>query len=221
MKKDYTHITFILDRTGSMDSIKDDTIGGFNTFIDEQKKVKGECTITLAQFDSEDPYEILNDMTALDQVKKLSCDNFVPRGMTPLFDAIGRGINETGAKLAAMDEKDRPEKCIFVILTDGGENASKEFRQEQIKKMIKGQEDEFSWKFVFLGANQDAITVAGGMGINPSSSLSFGATAKGTMHAFHSISSNMASYRGMTVADSRSMDYFKDKDRQAQESEIK
>ena len=220
MKSGYTHITFILDRTGSMDQIKSDTIGGFNTFIDEQKKVKGYCTITLAQFDSQDPYEILNDMAPLDAVKKLSTDNFIPRGMTPLRDAIGRGINETGAKLAAMDEKDRPEKVIFVILTDGLENDSKEFDHSQILKMITRQKDEFNWDFVYLGANQDAIQVGTSMGIKIGNTLSFGATSKGTTHAFASASRGMATYRCSSVEMKSKSDYFDDEDRENQKGEL-
>jgi len=221
MKKDYTHITFILDRSGSMNSIKMDTIGGFNTFIDDQKKVDGDCTMTLVQFDSVEAYKVLNDFESMDKVEKLSTDNFVPRGGTPLRDAVGRGINETGAKLAVMKEEDRPEKVIFVILTDGEENSSTEFTQDsQIEKMITVQEKDFNWKFVFLGANQDAMVVARGMGISSNNTLSFGATVKGTKNAFKSVSDNMTYYRGMSQDQAQCSSYFMDVDRDAQKSEI-
>ena len=135
MKKDYTHISLVLDRSGSMDSVKADTIGSFNTFLKEQKENPKECTFTLVQFDNE--YEIIHDFVSLKKSKNLTEKTFVPRGMTALYDAIGRTINSVGQKLADMSEEDRPERVIFVVLTDGEENSSKEFHRDQINEIIR------------------------------------------------------------------------------------
>lgn len=156
MKASYSHITVILDRSGSMVSKKSDVIGGFNRFLDEQKAVPGECTVTLVQFDSQDPYEILRDFSPLADVKPLGKE-YQPRGNTPLYDAVGRDIADTGAKLEALAESHRPSKVIFVIVTDGLENASREYDQKKVAAMTKEQTEKYGWQFVYLGANQDAM----------------------------------------------------------------
>lgn len=186
MKDNYTDITFVLDRSGSMSSVQNDTIGGFNTFIDEQRKLPGDCTASLMQFD--DVHDIVYQGKPIKDAPHLTTETFVPRGSTALLDAIGRTITATGARLAAMAEADRPSKVLFVILTDGGENASKEFRRQQIFDMIKTQRETYNWDFVFIGANQDAIAVGGSIGIAAASSMSYAANAQGTKHAFASAS---------------------------------
>ncbi|MBE9031859.1 VWA domain-containing protein [filamentous cyanobacterium LEGE 11480] len=193
MKQDYTDINIVLDRSGSMQSIKDDTIGGFNAFLAEQKDVPGAATITLAQFD--DVYEVVYEALILSQAPELTGKTFVPRGSTALLDAIGRTINTTGARLAAMDEASRPSHVIFVILTDGAENASQEFNAVQINQMIQHQRDTYNWEFVFLGANQDAITTAGRLGIQAGNAMSYAASSVGTRAAFKSVAKNMAKMR--------------------------
>ena len=152
MKKDKqektvkTHISIILDRTGSMESIKDDTIGGFNAFLKEQKAQPGEATLTLVQFDSQDPYEVIHAMKAIKEIPELDGKTYVPIANTPLLDAIGRGINDLGKKLDDMKKKERPEKIVLVVITDGQENASKEFSKKDIVKMIKKQEEDGGFK---------------------------------------------------------------------------
>lgn len=194
MKTGYTDINIVLDRSGSMDSIKDDTIEGVNTFLADQKALPGEATFTLAQFDHE--YETIYEAEKLSSVKPLDGTTFVPRGRTALLDAIGRTINATGKRLADLPEHERPEKVIFVIVTDGQENDSKEFRDRtKINEMITHQRESYAWEFVFLGANQDAIAVAGSIGITRSASMTYAANATGVSHAFAAISKNMASYR--------------------------
>jgi Mg-chelatase subunit ChlD len=160
MRDDLTDITLVIDRSGSMEAIRSDAEGGVNTFITEQAKQPGECRITLVQFDTE--YEFLQC-----GVKAAECPPYklVPRGSTALLDAVGRAINETGARLAAPPETERPGLVVFVITTDGEENSSKEFTREQVKKMIAHQQDVYKWQFTFLAANPEAFAEAGGMGI--------------------------------------------------------
>lgn len=174
--------------------------------------------MTLVQFDSQNPFEMIHDFVDLKKAKKLSDDIFIPRGMTPLLDAIGNTVDSTGKKLESMKEEDRPEKVIFVILTDGQENASSKFNREQIFEKIKHQTDAYNWKFVFLGANQDAIAEAAHLGINVNSTLQYASNPMGTAHAFMAMSSGMTKMRCCTAAaDLQSNQYFSDEDRKKQE----
>ena len=143
MKDDYTHIAIILDRSGSMKQIKDDTIGGFNQFLEDQQKEEGYATVTLAQFDSS--YELLEDFTDIGEVPLLTEETFIPRSMTALQDAIGLTVNSVGQKLAALDEKDRPSKVLICVMTDGDENASRELSPSDIKELVKLQTEEYKW----------------------------------------------------------------------------
>ena len=160
MRNDLTDVTVVLDRSGSMQSCRDDAEGGLNTFIEEQKKQPGETLFTLVQFDTE--YEFVHKGKPIRDVGP--CE-LVPRGMTALLDAVGRAIAETGERLAAMPEPDRPGLVVFVIVTDGQENSSKEYTKPQIKEMIERQQNDYKWQFTFLGANQDAFAEAHGIGI--------------------------------------------------------
>jgi hypothetical protein len=183
----------VLDRSGSMQAVASDTIGGFNTFLAEQKKQPGYATLTLAQFDT--IYEIVHDGKPIAKVPELDNETFVPRGMTALLDAIGNTINRTGKRLSDMPEDQRPAKVIVVILTDGFENASKEFTTQKIGEMIALQRDTYKWEFVFIGANQDAIASAATIGIASSNALSYAANAAGTKRAFASVSLATSRYR--------------------------
>ena len=160
MRSDLTDITLVVDRSGSMAQVREDAEGGVNSFIEQQAKEPGEALLTLVQFDTE--YEFLHKGVPISQVPKYE---LVPRGMTALLDAVGRAINETGERLAKMNEQDRPGLVVFVVMTDGQENSSKEFSKTDIKAMIQRQQDTYHWHFTFLGANQDAFAEAGGMGI--------------------------------------------------------
>jgi hypothetical protein len=160
MRSDLTDITLVVDRSGSMGSIKDDAEGGVNAFIEKQAKEPGEALLTLVQFDTE--YEFLTEGVPISKVPQYELH---PRGMTALLDAVGRAINETGQRLSGMEEVDRPGLVIFVVMTDGQENSSKEFTKSQIKEMIERQQSQYNWHFTFLGANQDAFAEAGAMGI--------------------------------------------------------
>ncbi len=210
MQSDYTHISMVLDRSGSMESIADDTIGGFNRFLADQQAVPGKCTVSLAQFDN--LYDPLATFAPLSEVRPLNRLIFQPRGATALLDAIGRMILDTGVMLAELPEAVRPAKVVFVILTDGQENASKEYTLTNIHDLIAEQRRKYNWEFVFIGANQDAIKTGGSLGIHGANSMSYAANAVGTMHVFDSATSNLRNYR-KGVATSMS---FTDEDRAKQ-----
>jgi len=194
MRNDYTHLSVILDRTGSMESIRDDVIGGFNAFLNEQKAAPGFATMTLVQFDSQDPYEVLQSFVQVASVPELTRTTFVPRALTPLLDAIGRGINDLEQKLAQMPEAVRPSHVVMVIITDGQENASREFRRDQIGKMIAEKQAQ-DWQFVFLSADLNAINDAMAVGVRPTAAMAFDKDAQGTRAAWASTSQHVLKVR--------------------------
>jgi len=193
--KNQTDITLVLDRTGSMSSIKEATIVGFNTFLKDQKEAPGEAVFTLVQFDSEDPYEVLQNGVPINDARELTDETFVPRASTPLRDAIGRTIEGVGARLIALQEDQRPDKIVIVIQTDGLENASKEFSAERVRQMIEHQKTVYGWQFVFLGANQDAVLVAGKMGIDVTAAITFAASDAGTSASAKCMSRGVKEFR--------------------------
>lgn len=199
--KDATFITVILDRTGSMQSIKTDVIGGFNQFLREQQVVPGECRLTLVQFDSQDSYEVVRDNLPIKEVPPLDDATYQPRANTPLYDAVGRGIVNTGDVLSKMSDGDRPDKVIFVIITDGMENASREYKREKVLEMIQHQTKEYNWQFVYLGANQDAMKEGAAIGVSPMMAMDFAANSAGVRAAYSASSSNVAQYRAGTKKD--------------------
>ena len=216
MQSGYTHMCLILDRSGSMEAVRTETIQGVNQFLADQKKVPGTATLTLVQFDGHEPYEVLCEFKALKKVKNMTSETYVPRGYTPLYDAIGMGIDKTGEILSGMKEEDRPEKVIFIIMTDGQENASQKYRREQIKSMIQHQTDTYSWKFVFLGANQDAFLTSQSLGIALGSTLSVVGNSVGTTQSFMSMSRGMAAYRCAEPGAAATANYFDNSDRDIQ-----
>ncbi len=195
MKDSLSHIQIVLDRSGSMADVAEATIAGFNEFVARQKEVPGDATLTLIQFDSENPYEIVFDTKPLKEIPQLTGHTFVPRGMTPLLDAMGRSIDGLGEKLSKTPEADRPAKVFIVTVTDGLENHSKEYTKDRIAKLIKHQTDAYKWQFIFLGANQDAITVGGGYNIPTASSLTYAANPRAVRHATVSASNAVRSVR--------------------------
>lgn len=186
MKQGLIELVFILDRSGSMASLTSDTIGGFNSMIEKQKQEPGEAYVTTVLFDSQ--YEIFHDHVPLADIPALTSKEYYARGTTALLDAIGRTVNSIGARLNATPEDERPDKVVIVITTDGLENASKEFSRSAVKQMITHQQDKYSWTFVFLGANMDAVTEARSLGINANFSRSYHATSRGTEKLFTGVS---------------------------------
>ena len=217
MKNDYTHIAVILDRTGSMETIRDDTIGGFNAFLNTQKGAPGLASLTLVQFDSQDPYEIVYHFKPLAEVPELTRETFVPRANTPLLDAIGRGINDLEKSLADKTEAERPSRVVMVLITDGQENASREFRKDQIEKMIKAKQEKAAWQFVFLSADLDAIGDALASGVRAASTLAHDKDSHGVGAAWASLSRSVSDYRSGNKEDVS----FSDEDRSEQKIEKK
>ncbi len=215
MMQAYTHIQVLLDRTGSMQAIRDDTIGGFNTFLKEQKELPGKATLSLAQFDSQDPYEVIHRFKPIAEVPELTRETFVPRAATPLLDAIGRCINDAEEAINGLTEGERPGKVVLVIITDGQENASREFRKDQIKKMIEEKQNA-GWQFVYLSADLESIDDAMVIGFQSVSTMAYDPNSKGVAAMYSSVSDRVASFRagGQSVS-------FTQEDREKQQSEKK
>ncbi len=188
MKKD-VDIIVVLDRSGSMQSIKNETISGFNSFVSEQKKLDYRSSLTLVQFD--DRYQIDYESVDINKVPELNTDTFVPRGLTALLDAIGKTIKTTRDRYSKLVKNDLPGKTIFVIITDGQENNSTKYNRKRIFKKIRKMEKEHNWEFVFLGANQDAISEANNYGINAKRAMTYAADKVGTTDMFFSLSANI------------------------------
>lgn len=186
-----THIAVVLDRSGSMDSIKREIIGGFNSFLKDQQEVPGTATMTLVQFDNE--IDRLADFKPLAEIKPLDETTYVPRGMTKLYDAIGLTVKTVKESIAKAVEK--PTKILVAILTDGMENSSQEYQTDSIRSLLEAQQKE-GWEFTFIGANQDAILTAKGIGLsNAASNITYSATPMGAQNIMRSMSAAVASFR--------------------------
>lgn len=183
MKKNLRELIVVVDKSGSMSSIKSDAIGGFNEFLKEQKKSDFNVKMTLVFFDT--TYEIVHNRVSVKKVPKLNEETYRPGGGTALYDAIGRAMDEVGDRLAGTKEEKRPEKVLVVILTDGEENSSKEYPYEKISGMIEHQRTKYNWEFIFLAANQDAMAV--GSAMNISANLNFASTKTGVKKAYRGI----------------------------------
>lgn len=201
MKDSLTQITIVLDRSGSMAVVRDATISGFNEFVEGQRKAPGEANLTLIQFDTENPYEVVFDR-AIGEVPKLTQETFVPRAGTPLHDALGRTITQLGQKLKNMAEADRPGKVVVVVMTDGQENSSHEYVAPQVAEMIRRQREIYKWEFLFLGANQDAILTGERLNIPAVNAVMYSHAPAGTANVMRAASANVGRYRasGQSVA---------------------
>lgn len=164
MNPNLTELAYIIDRSGSMHSLTCDTVGGYNAFLEEQKKLEGQAYLTTVLFD--DRYELFCDHVNIMEAKPMTVSDCHARGCTALMDAVGKTINSVGARLAKTPEEERPSKVLFMIMTDGYENASKEFSRSAVKKMIEHQQTVYSWQFLFVGAGIDAYAEAASLGIS-------------------------------------------------------
>jgi Mg-chelatase subunit ChlD len=203
-------LAVVADRSGSMISILNDAIGAFNAFIDQQQQVEGEAKLTVALFDTQ--YEIMQEGVDIKAATKFDKSNFVPRGSTALFDAIGRTLT----KLIARRESGEIDAVIVTILTDGEENASREFRAEDIKKLIEKCEKEYGWEFIFLAANQDAFATGSTFGIKAANAYNFAADAAGLVGATKSMNLRSTEYRTMYAQSG--LDKLAQKDSDSEES---
>lgn len=224
MKQDYTHIAVVLDSSGSMASIFDDTVAGFNHFLKAQQEAPGEATLTLVEFTQpkiqgqwngswvqpnsvdfgkSDGVEVDMKLSfaPIKAVPKLSRENYVPSGGTPLLDTIAETIKRTGRSLAAMPEALRPGKVLFVIITDGEENASRVYNHQRVMEMIQHQSIVYKWEFMYLGANQDAIAVGASFGLSASRSMSYGVTADAIGTTYGTLASKTMAFRSAATCD--------------------
>lgn len=193
MKKNLTELVFILDKSGSMSGLEKDTIGGYNSLMEKQRKLDGECVITTVLFDNR--YELLHDRIDLRAVAPITEKEYFVGGATALLDAIGRTIHKIAAVQEHTAEEYRAEKVMFVIITDGEENASREYSAAQVKELIKRQKERYGWEFVFLGANIDAVETAGRFGIDADRAVDYVPDGRGTELNFRMMSETVAAFR--------------------------
>jgi uncharacterized protein YegL len=188
MKRDFTELVFILDRSGSMSGLESDTIGGYNGMLEKQKNEPGEAIVTTVLFD--DKYELLHDRINLKGVAPMTSKEYFVRGSTALLDAIGLTISKIGNAQQNTVESERAEHVLFVITTDGMENASREYGYDVIHKMISHQKEKCGWEFLFLGANIDAVATAGKLGIGKDHAVNYRPDSTGTEKLYNAV--NMA-----------------------------
>lgn len=198
MKQGLTKIVLLIDRSGSMQSILFDMIGGINSFLNIQRENKiGTCKVSAYKFNT--LLEPFFEWVDINDVKEITAKDYIPSGSTALLDATADTIKLLGDKLSAMAEEERPEKVLFVIITDGEENSSVRFKGSQIKNMIEHQQEKYSWEFVYIGANQDAWAVGDALGAKGSTKLSYVASAAGVKTMFDSLSAGAVQYRSATL----------------------
>ena len=178
MKKNLTELVMILDRSGSMGGLESDTIGGYNSMLKKQREEDGEVLVSTVLFD--DRSEVLYDRVPLEKMPQMTEKEYYVRGCTALLDAVGGAIRHIGNVHKYAREEDRPEKTIFVITTDGLENASREYSYGRVKKMVEQQKEKYGWEFLFLGANIDAIETAGRFGISADRAAKYNSDREGT-----------------------------------------
>lgn len=178
MKKNLTELVMILDRSGSMGGLESDTIGGYNAMLQRQRETGGEVLVSTVLFD--DRSEVLYDRVPLEKLPAMTGKEYYVRGCTALLDAIGGAIHHIGTVHKYAREEDRPEKTIFVITTDGMENASREYSYDKVKKLVEKQKEKYHWEFLFLGANMDAIETAGRFGISADRAANYNSDHEGT-----------------------------------------
>lgn len=193
MKKGLTELVFILDKSGSMAGLEKDTIGGYNSMLEKQKDVEGDCVITTVLFDNE--YELLHDRIDIKAVHKITEKDYFVGGSTALLDAMGRTIQKITRVQANTSEEYRAEKVLFVIITDGEENSSREYDYRKIRSLVEKQKKKYKWEFIFLGANMDAIKTASRFGIDSDRAVDYLADSDGTELNFRMMSNTVAAYR--------------------------
>lgn len=193
MKNNITELVFILDRSGSMSGLESDTIGGFNSMIEKQKKQDGECFVSTIFFD--DVSEVLHDRVKLADIQKMTDTDYTVRGCTALIDALGDAIRHIGNIHKYARPEDVPEHTMFVITTDGQENASHRYTSEQVKNLIEHQKEKYGWEFLFIGANIDAVETAKRYGISHDRAVNYKADEKGTRVLYETVADAVCNVR--------------------------
>ena len=209
MKNNTTELVFILDRSGSMSGFERDTIGGFNSILDKQKKTDGKCYVSTVLFD--DKYELLHDRLDIGEVKPMTTDDYSVRGCTALLDAVGRTIRHIANIHRYARPEDVPEKTLFVITTDGYENASRHYSSDEVKRMVEHEKEKYSWEFLFLGADIDAVETAGRIGIDSSRAANYRKDTVGNETMFASVNAAITMARSCpTISDDWKADVDRD-----------
>lgn len=193
MKNNITELVFILDRSGSMAGLEQDTVGGFNAMIEKQKKQDGECYVSTVLFDN--ICEVIHDRVKLSEIEKMTEKDYYVRGCTALIDAIGGAIKHIGNIHKYARREDVPEHTMFVITTDGMENASRRYSSDEVKKMIERQKKKYGWEFLFIGANIDAVETAARFGIEKERAVNYHADQQGTQVLYETVSQAVCNVR--------------------------
>jgi len=209
--KNQTDITILLDRSGSMETIRKDMEGAFNSFLDEQRRLGGDMRVTLYQFDT--TLDKVYDRLPINEVPPLKIQ---PRGGTALVDAMVQVVDEVGRRFAALPEYERPERVVFLVVTDGEENSSRIYHTPDVLERTKRQKDQYNWNFIYLGANQDSFSVARSLGISLESTMNYGTTSANLKSMSRSLADTIGNYH---VGASYSCS-FTDKDREAQQGQL-
>ncbi len=197
MKKNLTEMVFILDMSGSMSGLENDTIGGFNSMIEKQKKEEGEAYVTTIVFSNDS--KTIHDRVPVEKIGKMTDRDYRPGGCTALIDAIGDAVRHVENIHKYAREEDVPEKTVFVITTDGEENASRKYTAKEIKKMVKTKKEKNGWEFLFLGANIDAVETAAIYGIDEERAVTFRCDAQGTRLNYETVGNTIASMRSHKI----------------------
>ena len=198
MKNNTTELVFILDRSGSMSGLESDTIGGFNSLIEKQKKVEGRCYVTTVLFDHET--EMLHDRVELDRLRPLTAEDYSVRGCTALLDAVGSTVKHIAGIHRYARLEDVPEHTTFVIMTDGMENASRNYTGDEVRRMIRHEKEKYGWEFLFLAANIDAVETAARVGIGEDRAVNYRADSVGTHVAYDAVAETVCQARmGMPI----------------------
>ncbi len=193
MRKNLTEIVFILDRSGSMQGLEADTIGGFNSMIEKQKREEGEAIVSTVLFDNES--SVIHDRVEIGRISPMTDRDYSVRGCTALLDAVGGAIHHIGNVHKYIRDEDVPEHTLFVITTDGMENASRRYDRDKVKSMIERQKEKYGWEFLFLGANIDAVETAKGFGIGADRAANYNSDSEGTWLNYEVLSDAICSVR--------------------------
>lgn len=199
MKENLTELVFILDRSGSMQSLTDDTIGGFNSLIEKQRGGNGECLVSTVLFNNSS--KVLHDRVPLSEIKKMTRADYSAQGNTALIDAIGAAIHHIGNVHKYARQEDVPQNTMFVIITDGMENSSRIYTSDQVKEMIERQKSKYGWEFLFIGANIDAVETAQNFGISKDRAVDYLADSEGTQTVYNSVCAAVSMMRSAKLSE--------------------